>query len=65
MDNQGKGKMNENGLTYERWLNAAGTKAHPANQAAWFRGEDPTDWRASTHNPSSNPIRRMPRGDEN
>lgn len=40
--------MNENGLSYYRWIKAAGVKGHgnQTHYAAWKRGEDPSDWRA-------------------
>ncbi len=39
--------MNENGLSYYRWIKAAGVKGggNASHYAAWKRGEDPTDWR--------------------
>ena len=40
--------MNENGLTYYRWLKAAAVKGcgNTSHYAAWKRGEDPSGWRA-------------------
>lgn len=43
--------MNANGLSWERWLAAAGRDHRSlqmitAMNVAWLRGEDPTDWRA-------------------
>jgi hypothetical protein len=37
--------MNENGLTYYRWIKAAGVKGNgnTTHYAAWKRGEDPSD----------------------
>lgn len=44
--------MNENGLTWTRWWRAAGFSSEKVARAtayyAWKRGEDPSDWRASS-----------------
>ena len=42
-------RVNANGLTFKRWLAAAGrTKGSSATRDAWATGEDPTEWRASS-----------------
>lgn len=40
--------MNASGLSYYRWIKAAGVKGHgnQTHYAAWKRDEDPSDWRA-------------------
>jgi hypothetical protein len=43
-------KQNAYGLTFYRWWRAAGfsseRKVPTAAYDAWYRGEDPSDWRA-------------------
>lgn len=44
--------INDEGLTYEEWLSAAGVGSHSSEDElsiahkAWTAGEDPTEWRA-------------------
>ena len=42
-------RLNQNGLSYQRWLAAAGRKnTSSVTRRAWAAGEDPSDWRASS-----------------
>lgn len=50
--------INDEGLTYEEWLSAAGVGSHSSSDVvtaayeAWKDGEDPTEWRARDGKPA-------------
>lgn len=53
---QPKSASNSEGVTWLEWLAAAGLRGKPFDRSAaeaWKRGEDPTEWRATSSAPST------------